>query len=54
MSLLTCLVRKDLLGMKIYDNDEGGGSASGIGFHPLSASLNMSRDIYMLLLCCML
>ena len=29
---------------EIYDDDESGVSASGIGFHPLSATLNLSRD----------
>jgi hypothetical protein len=28
---------------EIYDNDEGGGSASGIGIHPLPATLHLSR-----------
>jgi hypothetical protein len=28
---------------EIYDDDEGGGSPSGIGIHPLPATLNLSR-----------
>jgi hypothetical protein len=29
---------------EIYDDDEGSGSASGIGIHPLLATLHLSRD----------